>query len=186
MYLPTVVDNANTFGMVETWLGYNHNARIGAGEFYDEDNMSSDNYPLLSPRKIRPKLIDTGKDVIRGVLLANGNIAYLAGKTFHYSTVSIDLSDYLGDDAESDQQIVRFGAYALIFPAGIWVNLSKTSEYGPMKESISIASGTTITYSMTTISGAEYNPTVSETAPESPSAGAYWLDTKDGEWGLYL
>lgn len=31
MYLPTVVDNANTFGMVETWLGYNHNARIGAG-----------------------------------------------------------------------------------------------------------------------------------------------------------
>jgi len=186
MYLPTVVDNANTFGMVETWLGYNHNARIGAGEFYDEDNMSSDNYPLLSPRKIRPKLIDTGEDVIRGAMLANGNIAYLAGKTFHYSTVSIDLSEYFGDDSESDQQIVRFGAYALIFPAGIWINLSKTAEYGPIKESISIASGTTITYSMTTISGAEYNPTVSETAPESPSAGAYWLDTKDGEWGLYL
>ena len=36
--------------MVDTFKGYNHNLRIGDGEFFDMKNMTSDHYPVLSPR----------------------------------------------------------------------------------------------------------------------------------------
>ena len=36
--------------MVDTFKGYNHNLRIGDGEFFDMRNMTSDYYPVLSPR----------------------------------------------------------------------------------------------------------------------------------------
>lgn len=35
------------------FLGYNHNPIIEDGEFYDMENLTSDHYPLLSPRKKR-------------------------------------------------------------------------------------------------------------------------------------
>ena len=36
--------------MTDTFLGYNHNLRIGSGEFFDMKNMTSDHYPILAPR----------------------------------------------------------------------------------------------------------------------------------------
>ena len=36
--------------MVDVFKGYNHNLRIGDGEFFDMKNMTSDHYPVLSPR----------------------------------------------------------------------------------------------------------------------------------------
>ena len=38
---------------VDAFKGYNHNLRIGAGEFYEMENMTSDDYPVLSVRKKR-------------------------------------------------------------------------------------------------------------------------------------
>lgn len=53
MYYPTVVSADNTREMTRTFLGYNHNPIIGEGEMYDMKNLSSDRFPLLSPRKKR-------------------------------------------------------------------------------------------------------------------------------------
>ena len=36
--------------IIDEFKGYNHNFRIGSGEFYDMKNLTSDNYPILSPR----------------------------------------------------------------------------------------------------------------------------------------
>ena len=38
---------------LDTFGGYNHTLRIGEGEFYEMTNLSSDNYPILSPRPKR-------------------------------------------------------------------------------------------------------------------------------------
>ena len=35
--------------MVQAFSGYNHNLRIGDGEFYDMKNLTSTHYPILSP-----------------------------------------------------------------------------------------------------------------------------------------
>ena len=36
--------------MVDVFRGYNHNLRIADSEFFDMKNMTSDYYPVLSPR----------------------------------------------------------------------------------------------------------------------------------------
>ena len=39
--------------MIDVFRGYNHNLRIGEGEFYDMKNLTSADYPVLSPRPKR-------------------------------------------------------------------------------------------------------------------------------------
>ena len=53
MRLPTLSGVATSREMVDTFRGYNHNLRIGDGEAWDMRNMTSDLYPVLSPRKPR-------------------------------------------------------------------------------------------------------------------------------------
>lgn len=51
MYYQTIEDDNNTREMISAWKGYNHNYVIDDGEFYDMENLSTDNYPVLTPRK---------------------------------------------------------------------------------------------------------------------------------------
>ena len=44
--------------VIDTFRGYDHNLRIGAGEFYDMQNMTGDDYPALCPRKPRRIAVD--------------------------------------------------------------------------------------------------------------------------------
>ncbi len=39
--------------MIDVFGGYNHNLRIGEGEFYDMKNLTSSDYPVLSTRPQR-------------------------------------------------------------------------------------------------------------------------------------
>ena len=53
MQYPVLYAPAASRETVEVFGGYNHNLRIGAGEFYDMENMTGDRYPVLSPRDKR-------------------------------------------------------------------------------------------------------------------------------------
>ena len=53
MVLPQLNEVPSTRTIVDVFGGYNHNHRINDGEFYDENNMSSHNYPVLSTRQKR-------------------------------------------------------------------------------------------------------------------------------------
>ena len=53
MKYPKLKEIPTSRELVDVFKGYNHNLRIGDGEFYDMTNLSSDNYPVLSPRKQR-------------------------------------------------------------------------------------------------------------------------------------
>ena len=53
MYLPELSSNKQTRDMIEEFNGYNHRIRCGENEFYDMKNLTSDNYPILSPRRKR-------------------------------------------------------------------------------------------------------------------------------------
>ena len=46
-YYPELSELKRDREMIDVFKGYNHNLRIGEGEFYDMTNLSSDNYPLL-------------------------------------------------------------------------------------------------------------------------------------------
>ena len=144
MFYPEVPDNANTRQSISQWLGYNHNLRIGDGEFYDCENLSSDNYPLISPRKKRPVLASL-PDAVRGLLYTDGDLAYLSGGTLYLGSASYDLSSYM-TDLESEQQLIKFGAYLLIFPLGLYFHTADRADYGSLGSAYTAPEGVTVTY----------------------------------------
>lgn len=57
-------ETANSREMITSFLGYNHNLIQNAGEFWDTENISLRNFPVLSSRKLATdyKLIDLEND----------------------------------------------------------------------------------------------------------------------------
>ena len=51
--MPQLTPGATSVQMTSAWRGYNHNEIIGDGEMYDMQNLSGDNYPVLSLRQKR-------------------------------------------------------------------------------------------------------------------------------------
>ena len=47
---PSLRTGARSRQVIDTFRGYNHNQRIGSGEFYEMENLTSDDYPVLSTR----------------------------------------------------------------------------------------------------------------------------------------
>lgn len=198
MYFPTIDDDNNTREMVSEWKGYNHNYVIDDGEFYDMENLSSDNYPVLTPRKKRALLIDSDES-IRGILLTSNNLTYLVGNILHYGSKEYDLSEYFVTEVEkledgteapvydtSDQKLVRFGAYIIAFPSGVYVNISDGS-MGSITQVYTAPLGIDITFQICDSAGSELqNLKARSDAPASPSDGDYWLRTTKGAEGLYI
>lgn len=87
--------------------GYNHNRVIGGDEFYEMENMSSDEYPLLSPRRPRRKRMKLSKP--HG-LHAHEKLCWVDGTKFYYD------GEEKGTVEDSDKQFVSMGASVIIWP----------------------------------------------------------------------
>lgn len=186
MYLPNRLQETNNRAMVDTWRGYNHNFRIPGGEFWDMENMSSDYTPILTPRKKRSKLIQ-GEN-IRGILLTDDRVCYLEGDTLYYGTKHYDISPYVETKGmTTDQTLLRFGAYILIYPQNVYVNLYNDDDIGSMEQKYDTPAGTRITYTMCDADGNDFeNVVAGPTPPENPADGMYWLNTDPETSGLNI
>lgn len=191
MYYPRLDETPNSRNMIDTFLGYNHNFKTRNGEFYDMENLSSDNFPLLSPRKIRPVLKE-GENV-RGLLYSDNNIAWLEGDILHYSLQDWDLTEVfeeLGIETGGDewQQMIRFGSYIILYPIGFYINVfAHDTDYGTLSKTYSVPNGLTVHYRVSTSEGGELqNLTVGKEAPENPANGDYWLCTQEASQGLNM
>lgn len=183
MYYPRVADNGNSRSMISTWLGYNHNYRINNGEFYDMENLSSDNFPLMTPRAIRPRLAEGD---MKGIIITDNHLTYLDKNVLHYGVKEIDLSDILDEDIEW-QNLYRFGAYLVMHPACVYVNLYDDTDRGTMRTKVYSGADVDITYTICDAEGNNFDSiTASDEAPTGVSTGTRWLKTKAGEEGLYV
>ncbi len=203
MYYPQVEENFNTRSMISAWYGYNHNYRINDGEFYDMENLTTDAFPVMSAREKRATL-KKAEFTYRGLLYTDENLAFLDGNIFHYGSRSIDLTDLItgerhevssiderseGEPGTSEQTLIRFGTYILIYPLNIWVSVIDNEDLkaGKMDASYTVPDDMTITYTISTADGSSFdNLTVSEDEPEDPKQGDYWLCTKEGALGLNI
>ena len=202
MFLPEVEENINTRNVISQWRGYNHNFSIGMGEFYDMENMTCEGFPIMMARDVRPTLLNA-VHMYRGILYTDSTLAYLDGNVFHYRSWMIDLAPLLDGsatevrwDAEftdepdlddilwTDETLIRFGAYVLILPMKVWVNL-ETRRAGLIDSVFTSDTGKTVTYTLSKQDGSDYQNVVAQpTAPASPSEGDYWLNTTAGSEGL--
>lgn len=159
--------------VIDRFAGYNHNLSISEGEFYDMKNLSSSNFPLLSPRGKRgiypyPSEIEHHPNG----LISKDNLCYVDGTTLYidnYPVPNLVLSD-------SPKQLVSMGAYIVIMPDKKYVNTQDLSDCGDIEASFT--SSAPVSYELCKVDGETYdNIIVSSGEPSEPSNTQLWIDT---------
>lgn len=158
--------------MVDTFRGYNHNLRIGDGEFFDMKNMTSDYYPVLSPRGKRGIYTKTASP--QG-LIAKESVCYVDGSKFVMGDTEIDMG--LSVKAEDcPKRLVSMGAYVIILPDKMYINTADPEDRGSIEAEYE--SEGDVQFTLCTVDGDEYeNAGASDTAPTNPANMALWVDT---------
>lgn len=174
MIYPTLTAKSGYQDTVEQFRGYNHNLRIGSGEFYNMQNMSSDNYPVLSPRKARGWY---AKPASPQGLIAKEKLCYVDGTDFVIGEERIPMGL---STAKKDcpKQLISMGAFVIIMPDKKYIDTADLTDYGDIDAEY-ISTGE-VSFLLSDIDGeAIENVTVADTAPEEPENLQYWLDTSE-------
>ena len=179
MQYPTLTEQATTRQIIDVFGGYNHNLRIGDGEFYDERNLCSDDYPLLTTRRQRGVYASPTNP--QG-MIAKDALCYVDGSAFVINEKRIEMN--LSTAAEDcPKSLVSMGAYVIILPDKKYINTAEVSDRGSMEATYT--STGEVTFSLCTADGGSYGSiTASSTAPENPANGAYWLDVSGEQHAL--
>jgi len=160
--------------MVDVFRGYNHNLRIGEGEFFDMKNMTSDYYPILSPRKKRGVYASPANP--QG-LIAKDNLCYVDGTNFVMDGYTIDMGLSTAEE-DCPKKLISMGAYVIILPDKKYINTLDVSERGNMEASFVTDEESDITFELCGLGGEMYSDaTASDTEPEEPENFALWIDT---------
>lgn len=174
--------------IVQEFRGYNHNLRISEGEWYDEENMSSDFYPVMSPR--RPRIYDETSGINGMIALGSDDIFYTRNRKLYRRNFGgeVMLYDYSALSDVSDvvpRSLVAFGAFIVIFPDGIYYNTIAPDEKGSIDAEFQ-ANGAA--YSICDVDGTNYGDMglqiiVGPSAPDplniSVDENTRWLDTSE-------
>lgn len=174
-YLPELQETAQGRTMTEIFGGYNHNLKINEGEWYNEQNLTADHYPLFAERRKRGVYRDGETGNITGVL-AKDAPAWVEGGKLYYNKKLINL----GNDvtlSDGEKQLVSMGAYLCIFPDNVYFNTQQQSDCGKMGAAAYNAHST-IEYTPCRADGTAYEDvSVQDTAPAAPENGMLWVDT---------
>lgn len=181
-FLPQINTSYTSREFTDTFQGYNHNFKIGPGEFFDTENLSTDYYPLLSTRKRRGLVqqLTAGQGMIE-----KDALAYIDNGTLYYNSLATGLTGI----SPGDKQIIGMGAYICIFPDKLYFNTQDQTDYGSMEVHYSNApeGGTAnVTFQSCMSDGTLYDRrTISTTEPENPQNGDVWVDTSSGTYYEY-
>ena len=187
MYYPRINAQQSSRIVTDTFAGYNHNLRIADGaslsgkkvplELYFTENLSTRQYPLLSPRKKRGTLTRTFTNL--QAIIAKDALYWVDNGTLYANGYPTGLT---GLQTLKPTQLVSMGAYICVFPDKKYINTAKLTEFGDMGASWSL-SNTTVSYQMCHQDGTIYDPTrISKgtAEPEDPENGDVWIDTNEG------
>lgn len=161
---------------ITAFSGYNNNERCSEAEGYDEQNISSDYYPLFTPRE--PRVVVKSAEGLKGLHVNEGLIEIKTDDGIG-SLFGIDYLYYEGTKigtlpGTGKRQMVSMGAYVIIYPDKYRFNV-KTRTLEPLGATFQTLG--TVSFSLCTFDGTTISPTVSSSAPSNPSNGQYWIDT---------
>lgn len=180
MRYPTLYELQTSRKMVDVFRGYNHNLRIGDGEFYDMTNLTSANYPALSPRPARG--VFAVPNVPQG-MIAKDILYYVDGGDFIVNEDSESNRISMGLTVDKDENgkiipktLISMGAYVIIMPDKKYINTADHSDRGSIEATVTTTNA--VTFSICKIDGEAYgNMAIQPTAPTNPQNLALWLDT---------
>ena len=175
MSMPYLQAGAEQLELQNQFMGLHARKAADGAEFWDERNMSADEFPMLAPRK-RRRLI---RHINGGTLLGGEQLAWIADGQLWYGGKMVYSPGEGGTELTGEQQLIRMGAYLICWPAGIVYN----THDGTLRHIREDWTGDQVHVRPCMLSGQELNYIASETAPEDALEGSYWLNTETN--GLY-
>ena len=183
MKYPTLAEMNASREWLDVFRGYNHNLRIGEGEFYEMTNLSSDNYPILSPRSKRG--IYATPTTPKG-MVAKDALCYIDGDKFVINEYKIDMNFSGERDDEGKilpKTLISMGAYVIIMPDKKYINTADLTDFGDIEAAITTSGQ--VSFELCKVDGAAYENTKAQaTAPEitdemraDASKIPLWIDT---------
>lgn len=173
--LPTLSEPYQEKIHTETFAGRTHKLKIAANDWYETENLSTDNFPMLSPRPKRGTVTayaaPSGCISKDSLIVIDGDDVIFNGKT----------TDLKVDPELTPKQLVSMGAYLVIFPDKVYLNTADISDYGSLEAKWSAGGEENpipVSFTICTVLGEEYRDvSTGASAPDAPEGGAYWLDT---------
>ena len=188
--------------MIDAFGGYNHNLRIGEGEFYDMKNLTSTDYPVLSPRPQRGLYAHPNADTLSNPevfkvsnpqgMIEKDALCYVDGSYFVINKYRIDMG--LSTDPEKcPKTLVSMGAYVIIMPDKMYINTipnedGESYEFGKIEADFTnyitddngTTMGTEVRFDLCKMDGSLYpNAPVATEAPQNPVDGQMYIDASE-------
>lgn len=175
MKYPFLSEIPTTREIISVFGGYNHNLRISDGEFYDMKNLTSDDYPILSPRAQRG--VYASPESPQG-MISKDALCYVDGADFVINDYRIDMGLSTADK-DCPKTLVSMGSYVIIMPDKMWIN-TVDFDFGRIEATVTTATATTFTHCK--LDGTDYSGedvTIGSEMPEDPNDLDYWIDTSN-------
>lgn len=175
MKLPHMKPIRTSREMIDVFGGYNHNLRIGAGEFYDMKNLTSDHYPVLSSRHNRGIYATPIAEKGALGLISKDALCYVEGGDFIINGYHVQMG--LSDEPK---KLISMGSYVIIMPDKMYINTIENEEDGSFeygKIEAEVITTESVHFDLCKIDGESYGDIPpSDKAPDDPQDGEMWLD----------
>lgn len=180
MEFPILQEVSRYREMMTAFRGYNHQLSCEEGQFYDMKNMTSQYYPILSPRENR--------GIVRKLtnpqgILDKESLMWIDDGKLYIDGVEIALSG-VTISKDGAKTMAKMGAYVIIMPDKIWYNVDK-NECGYMESSFSAKTGTSVKFTLCDKDGAAITwHDAAYYEKNSPKNGDYMMTTTNGKTSL--
>lgn len=173
MFYPPLKKKSAQQVVTATFGGINRAEKISDGEFAKAMNLSTREYPMLCPRKPRGSVDTLGNP---GGMIAKDKLCWVDGDKVYYDGTAVAGLTLSTAEADWPKQLVGMGAYVVIFPDKVYFNTVDQTDCGSLEDAYQ--SSGNVTYTICRLDGTDYpSITASDTEPENPQNGDYWIDT---------
>ena len=181
--------------VMDKFRGYNRNLRIGNGEFAEMENLTSDDYPVLSVRKNRGLVAPLRENgYATGMLYAPDKGLLFTANQQRYQAEGVDGVLYLLDTQGQLQTVLStltpgikslalMGKFLIIAPDMKWVDIDSLTT-GSLGKTWVVNTGKVDVYLCDKDGNVYQNVITSEEPPANPGYHQLWLCTAVGSVGL--
>lgn len=196
MKYPSLSELSTSRELIDVFKGYNHNLRIGDGEFYDMQNLTSADYPVLSPRSQRGVFLAEGNP--QG-MIAKDSLCYVVGDTLYINGYPVPDREnekftlytecntcplqgtclkFKENSTYCEKTMISMGAYIIIMPDKKYINTANLKEFGDIEAKFEASSAK---FTLCKVDGMDYEVPenqIGATPPDNPDEEAiFWIDT---------
>ena len=178
MYFPQYNDVPRSREMTAVFGGYNHRLSCAEGEFYDMKNMTTDYYPILSPRKKRGKAWELG--ACRGMASTNGHVYWVDDMYLYRDGEKIaDRMVSMSYVAHADMPVM---GSSIVFASGgnalTCAYDTNKGEFSNLYDFLDVGANGGVLFGPSTPEGSTIDISASEEEPVDGEYRAAWVDGK--------